>query len=97
MERLCKRTSGAALVAAVEKSLLPGRARGLSVADSGEGGVQDDLDGSGSTNAILLFVNEWLAAVADAVAGLLLAKVLQVTALTAGGLAQLSTDLEYIR
>lgn len=46
---------------------------------------------------VLVFVNEWLGAVADAALALLLARVAEARALSVGGAAQLRTDLEYLR
>ena len=45
----------------------------------------------------LLFVNEWLTAIADAVVGLFLCRILEIEQLSALGAAQLIVDLDYLR
>lgn len=47
-------------------------------------------------SAVLIFVNEWLRAVADCVVGLVAAQLLRVSSLSEGGAAQLRADLEYL-
>jgi hypothetical protein len=53
----------------------------------------DEADSS----AVLIFVNEWLDVFSDAAVGMLLSKVAQISLLTSGGIAQLLTDLNYMR
>ncbi len=49
------------------------------------------------SNAVLSFVNEWLTVISDASIGMLLSKVVQTTFLSGGDVAQLLTDLNYMR
>jgi hypothetical protein len=50
-----------------------------------------------SSQQMLLFVNEWLMTIADAVVGLFLWHLLEIEQLSAVGVSQLVTDIDYLR
>ena len=56
-----------------------------------------EVDGNMEGGQVLLFVNEWLTTIADAIVGLFLGQIVQIKSLTALGSAQLLVDIDYLR
>eukprot|EP01034_Spumella_vulgaris_P023259 gene23260-29471_t len=77
------------------KSLLTGLGNVLG-GDEGQASSFSSAVDESDGGAVLAFVNEWLAVIMDASVGMLLSKVAQITVLTAGGTAQLLSDLNYM-
>ncbi len=59
------------------------------------------VDGVDETNddsqQVLIFVNEWLTTISDAVIGLFLFQILEITSISKLGRIQLSVDIDYLR
>ncbi len=59
------------------------------------------VDGVDETNddsqQVLIFVNEWLTTISDAVIGLFLFQILEITSISKLGRIQLTVDIDYLR
>lgn len=64
------------------------------VNNSSNGSSKEVIDHS---NQVLIFVNEWLSSIFDAIVGFFIAQISEISILTLHGSAQLLTDLEYLR
>jgi hypothetical protein len=95
---LCKRSTCANHIISVERSIfgsvftrIEDSENALAI-DNQTGGAIEEED---STSWI--FVNEWLAAIADAVAGIIVLEIGKISAFSLHGKAQLIVDIDYIR
>lgn len=60
--------------------------------------VTDGIDEtSDDSQQVLLFVNEWLTTICDAVVGQILFQMLEIPRISRVGAVQLSTDIDYLR
>ena len=111
MDQICLRSTVQKLITAFEREILQAsQANGVQVsvlfdAIHAKSGTEVDLpaldsdvlDASSESGQVLVFVNEWLTTIADAIFGLFLAQILQIKSLNALGSAQLSVDVDYLR
>lgn len=110
VEQICARASVYKLLSAFERELLQAsQSNGIQLSvimeaiharttDSDLSPLESDMmDPSAEGGQVLVFVNEWLTAIADAIFGLFLAQILQINSLTALGSAQLLVDVDYLR
>lgn len=91
---MCKRSTCANHIIAVERSIFGSV---LTRIDDSEASASIEANPEEEDSASWIFVNEWLAAIADAVAGIIIQEIGKIPALSAQGKAQLVVDIDYIR